>query len=91
MGVRWTSSAHRDLVRPHGFLEPVNPSAAAHVVRSLLDGVGRIAKHPRLGKRLTEFEPREVRRVIVGDYEIRYELRDDELFVLRLWLVLEDR
>jgi plasmid stabilization system protein ParE len=91
MALRWTSKANLDLARLHAFLAPVNPAAAAATVELLLAGVRRIAAHPRLGARLTEFSPREVRRLVVGDYEVRYELRDDDLFVLRLWHVREER
>jgi plasmid stabilization system protein ParE len=91
MSVRWTSSAHRDLVRLHGFLETTDPRAAARVVKTILTGVKRVAHHPRLGVRLDEFAPREVRKVIPGDYELRYELIGDELFVLRIWHTAEDR
>ena len=54
-------------------------------------GAKRISAHLRLGARLTEFAPREVRRVLVGDYEIRYALTDKDLFVLRIFHVREDR
>ena len=91
MALRWTSIANRDLVRLHGFLEPVDAGAATRAIRRLLSGVKHIARHPRIGKRLTEFGPREVRKFIVGDYEIRYEICDLEIFVLRLWHVFEDR
>jgi hypothetical protein len=40
---------------------------------------------------LREFEPREVRRVLVGDYEIRYELTKKDVVVLRLFHTREDR
>lgn len=91
MGVRWTSSANRDLVRLHGFLASVDSRAAARAVRSLLAGVKHIARHPRIGVRLREFDPREVRKFVVGDYEIRYEVNGEELAILRLWHVYEDR
>lgn len=91
MALRWTSKANLDLVRLHAFLEPVNPSAAAATVELILAGVRRIAAHPRLGARLAEFGPREVRRLVVGDYEVRYELRAADLFVLRVWHVCEER
>jgi cupin superfamily acireductone dioxygenase involved in methionine salvage len=32
-----------------------------------------------------------VRRVIVGEYEVRYEVRGSGIFVLRLWHTREDR
>lgn len=91
MALRWTSKAHSDLVRLHEFLRPVNPQAAARVVRQLVAGAKRIPPNPRLGIRLREFEPREVRRVLIGDYEIRYELTDEDVIVLRLFHTREDR
>ena len=91
MALRWTSKAHADLVRLHEFLQPVNPTAAARVVQHIVAGVKRIPAHPRLGLRLPEFAPREVRRVLVGDYEIRYELAGTDVLVLRIFHAREDR
>jgi plasmid stabilization system protein ParE len=89
--LRWTSKAHSDLVRLHEFLQPVNPQAAGRVVRQLIAGAKRIPAHPRLGARLSAYEPREVRRVLVGDYEIRYELTEKDVVILRLFHTREDR
>jgi plasmid stabilization system protein ParE len=91
VALRWTSSAHADLVRLYEFLEPVNPAAAARAVRLLVAGARRIASRPRLGRRLQEFAPREVRRILLGDYEIRYELTARDVFVLRIFHTREDR
>jgi plasmid stabilization system protein ParE len=91
VALRWTSKAHSDLARLHEFLRPVNPQAAGRVVRQLVAGAKRIPAHPRLGIRLRQFDPREVRRVLVGDYEIRYELTDKDVIVLRLFHTREDR
>jgi plasmid stabilization system protein ParE len=91
VALRWTSKAHSDLVRLHEFLQPVNPAAAARAVRQLVAGAKRIPAHPRLGMRLPEFAPREVRRILIGDYEIRYELAERDLIVLRIFHTREDR
>jgi plasmid stabilization system protein ParE len=91
VALRWTSKAHSDLVRLYEFLQPVNATAAARVVRQLVAGAKRIPGHPRLGLRLPEFAPREVRRVLVGDYEIRYELAGNDVVVLRIFHTREDR
>ena len=40
---------------------------------------------------MAEFEPREVRRILVADYEIRYELANTNIFILRIFHVREDR
>jgi plasmid stabilization system protein ParE len=91
LALHWASKAHADLVRLHAFLQPVNPDAAARAVRQLVAGAKRLPAHPRLGVRLREFAPREVRRVIVGDYEIRYELTAADVFILRIFHTQEDR
>lgn len=91
MALRWSSSANRDLVRLHAFLAPVDSRAAARAVQRILTGIRHIARHARIGVRLSEFDPREVRSLIVADYEIRYEVRDDMLVILRIWHAHEDR
>jgi plasmid stabilization system protein ParE len=85
------SKALSDLARLHQFLEPVNPQAAARVVQSLTAAPARLLDHPRIGERLEEFESREVRRIIVGRYEMRYEIDETTIYVLRVWHTREDR
>lgn len=91
MRVQWTSKASADLVRLHAFLEPVAPDAAARVVRQLARAPNRLLDFPRIGEKLEAFEPREVRRIIVGHYEMRYEIASGTIFILRLWHSREDR
>jgi len=91
VALRWTKQAHSDLVRIHEFLVPVSAAAAARVVQAIVARVKRIPVQPRLGQTLSEFSPREVRRLLMGDYEIRYELRTKDIFVLRLFHAREDR
>ena len=91
MELQWTRRALADLERLYEFLEPVNAQAAARAVQALAAAPGRLLKHPRLGERLYEFESREVRRILVGRYEIRYEIQASTIFVLRLWHSREDR
>jgi plasmid stabilization system protein ParE len=85
VALKWTSKAHPDLVRLQEFLAPINAPGAIRVVRQLLAGAKRIPTHPRLGVRLPEFHPREVRRVFIGDYEIRYEVVGADVYILRLF------
>ncbi len=85
MKIHWTGKALSDLVRLHEFLVAVNPAAAARTVQSLAEAPMRLSVHPRLGEKLEEFEPREVRRIVVGSYEMRYEVGEDTIFIVRLW------
>jgi plasmid stabilization system protein ParE len=91
MELKWTSKALSDLVRLHEFLALVNRQAAARTVQSLAAAPTRLLEHPRIGEKLEEFEPREVRRILVGRYEMRYEIRESTLYVLRLWHTREHR
>jgi plasmid stabilization system protein ParE len=91
VALRWTTSARQDLVRLHEFLVSANPRAAALAVRHIIAGAGRLPAHPRLGQRLQEFTGREVRRVLVGNYEVRYELAGRDVLVLRIFHTREDR
>ncbi|TXH92663.1 MAG: type II toxin-antitoxin system RelE/ParE family toxin [Pseudomonas sp.] len=92
MTIHWTRAATGDLVRVYEFLRPVNLQAAARVVQRLTDGPDLLLTQPRIGTKLTEFEPREVRYLLVGDYELRYEITaDGDIWVLRLWHTRELR
>ncbi|MFH1019541.1 MAG: type II toxin-antitoxin system RelE/ParE family toxin [Pseudomonadota bacterium] len=91
MELQWTSKALSDLARLHAFLAQVNRGAAARTVQALVAAPIGLPANPRLGERLEEFEPREVRRLLAGHYEMRYEIREAAIYVLRLWHTREDR
>jgi len=91
MKIQWTSKALSDLVRLYEFLSTVNPSAASRTVQSLTKAPDRLLNHPRIGEKLDEFEPREVRRILVGQYKMRYEIHNATIFILRLWHTRENR
>lgn len=91
MRIVWTSKASSDLVRLHEFLAELNPRAAIEVVRRLVVAPRRLSRTPRVGERLPEFSPREIRRISAGDYELRYELANDTIYILRVWHAREDR
>ena len=89
--LRWTRSGYADLQRIHEFLQPVDPPAAVNAVRAIMARVRRIPQQPRLGERVPGFGDREVRRVLVQNYEVRYELAGPDLYVLRVFHTREVR
>jgi plasmid stabilization system protein ParE len=89
--IKWTSKALSDLARLHDFLALVNREAAARAVRSLVTAPTRLIQHPRIGEKLEEFAPREIRRLLVGQYELRYEIHQSTIYILRLWHARENR
>ncbi|CRM05570.1 Plasmid stabilisation system protein [Pseudomonas sp. 31 R 17] len=91
MELKWTSKALSDLARLYDFLSVVNRQAAARTVQALSRAPDTLLSNPRIGERIEEFSPRDVRRLLVGRYEMRYEIQQSTLYVLRLWHVREDR
>jgi len=91
MELKWTSKALSDLARLYEFLAPANKIAAARTVQSLAAAPTNLLDKPRIGEKLEEFDPRDVRRILVGRYEMRYEIQESIVYVLRLWHTRENR
>ena len=91
MELKWTTKALSDLVRLYEFLLPINKQVAASTVQSLTAAPTKLLAQPRIGEKLEEFEPREIRRIFVGDYEMRYEIQQSTVYILRLWHTREGR
>ena len=77
--------ATSDFVRLHEHLRPVAPDAAARVVQQLAHAPDRLLDYTRIEEKLEAFEPLEVRRNIVGNCEMRYEITEAKIFTLRFW------
>jgi plasmid stabilization system protein ParE len=91
MKIKWTSKALSDVVRLYDFLAIKDKAAAARVVQSVTAAPNRLLDQERIGEKLEEFDPREVRRIIIGRYEMRYEIQESIIIVLRIWHTREDR
>ena len=63
---------------------PVSQQPPSHGTN--LDGATRqLLQRPKVGRLLDQYLPREVRRIIVGNYEMRYERAESIVYVLRVW------
>ncbi len=91
MKLKWTRKAFSDLNRLYNFLSALNATAAVSAVQSLVKAPLILTQTPRIGDRLSEFEPREVRSLLVQKYEIRYEIKDQTIYILSLWHTRENR
>ncbi|MHB1111184.1 MAG: type II toxin-antitoxin system RelE/ParE family toxin [Devosia sp.] len=91
MRLIWSSRALSDLARLFEFLAPSNRRAAARTLREFRSGARKLLEYPRLGERVDEMESREVRRIFVRDYELRYEVVEETIYVVRIWHTRENR
>ena len=89
--LKWASKGLSDLARLYEFLAPVNKQAAARTVQQLAATPTRLLQHPFIGEKLESFEPRDIRRLQIGHYELRYEIQETTIYVLRIWHTREDR
>lgn len=91
MDLKWTSKARLDLARLYDFLADSNQKAAAQVIQALVAAPTRFLDHPRIGEKLDEFGPREIRRILIRQYGMRYEIQGTTIYVLRIWHTREQR
>lgn len=91
MIVEWADEALDDVERLYLFLAAVDFEAAAKVAERLEAAPSKLLTFPRIGARLEGFNPREVRRFIVGNYELRYEILGDAIYVVKVFHTREDR
>lgn len=91
MELKWTRKAVYDLERLYEFLAPFNQKAATRHIQSLVEAPSVLTDNPRLGEQLLQFEPREIRRILVDQYEIRYEVQSSIIYILRIWHTRENR
>lgn len=91
MRIRWTENAKYDLVRLEAFLRDVNALAAARVAQMLVAAPNKLLGLPRMGERVEEITDREVRCILAPPYEFHYEVLPDEIAILRVFHMREDR
>jgi plasmid stabilization system protein ParE len=75
----------------YDFLAPVAPQAANKAMLALIRAPDKLRILPRIGSRIAGFGDQEVRRMLVGNYEMRYQILDDVIFIIRIFHTREDR
>jgi len=91
MRLRWAGDAQADLRRVREFVADKNPAAAARLVELLLAAPNRLLMHPHAGPYVDSMQGSGVRRILVGSYEMRYEVVGDVIRILRIFHMREER
>ncbi len=82
-------------MRLRAFIAKHNPAAAERLARRLIQGIERLLRNSRLGRRVTvapdQMAPEEIRDWVVGEYVVRYLIADERIVVLRVWHGKEQR
>jgi plasmid stabilization system protein ParE len=80
-----------DLARVQGFLASVDRGAARTARERLEAAAERLLAFPRLGQRVEQHRDVEVRRLIVGDCELRYAVEPRRIVIAHVWHGRENR
>ena len=91
MNIKWTNKAVEDINLVFAELSAQDTDKALKVVKSLVEAPQQHKQQMRMGERSDHFGTKDVRRMLVGEYEMRYELRDKTPFILRVWHTKEAR
>lgn len=91
MTIRWSDKAAADLNRLHHFLSEKSERAADAAIRQIVAGALGLNSYARRTPVVERYLPREVRRLIGGDYELCYEVRKDGVFIIAVFHAREDR
>ena len=62
-----------------------------HAAERLEAAANRLVAYPRNGERLEGFENRELRRIMIGKYEMRYEVRGVVISIIRIFMAAKTR
>jgi len=89
--IEWSAEAKEDLVRLHWFLLEKSERAASTAVQRLIQAPMSLTEHARRGPVVERYLPREVRRLLVGNYELLYEVRGKDIYVVSIFHTREER
>jgi plasmid stabilization system protein ParE len=85
MQIQWSGKALSDLGQHRENLAKLSPEAAKRAGARLFAAAQRLISMPRLGEQLYQYVPREVRRLLVDQFEIQYEIIGPTIHILRIW------
>ena len=83
MRIRWSDIAEADLDQLYDYIARDVPYYAEQFVDRLIEVVGMLREHPKIGRRVPEAEDREdVRELIFQSYRIIYLLDPEQVYIL---------
>lgn len=89
MQIRFSPESVQDLKRLHDFLAQHDTETARTTVLNLKSAINRFADTPRIGRPLEDIA--DVREFVFGRYVVRYLVKEEAVYILRLWHTKESR
>lgn len=79
--VAWSRRALQDLEAIAEYIAADSPTYAGIVAKKVVNEVKTLARFPRAGRKVPEFDDENIRELIVHSYRIIYRLQEDEVVI----------
>ena len=79
--VVWSRRALQDIEAIADYIANDSPAYAAVVVKSIIDRTRMLARFPRSGHKVPEFDDDEIRELLAYSYRIIYRLQQDQVLI----------
>lgn len=80
----WTEPAFQELGEIADYISLDNPTAAKNLVREAFKQVDYLARHPKSGKRVEEFEASVYREIVLSPCRIFYRVEKDIVYIIHV-------
>jgi len=92
MKIFYSPESVNDLICLRKFIEVENPLAAQRVAIAIKKGINQLKTFPYLGVEVPQApNPEMIRDLIIGKYIVRYLIRTNDIYILRVWHHKEHR
>ena len=78
----WSRRAVQDLDSLTTYIAADSPAYAGVVLKNIVNQTRILARFPRAGRKVPEFDDENVRELVVYSYRIIYRLQDDEALIV---------
>jgi toxin ParE1/3/4 len=80
--IAWSRRAVQDLDTITDYIAADSPAYAGVVLKNILNKTRILARFPRAGRKVPEFDDENVRELIVYSYRVIYRLQNDEALIV---------
>ena len=91
MTVLWSEESLADMERIFEFHAKFSIPVAMRVMSMIRRATNLPTVFPQAGRSCIQYNPRDVRDLVVGDYQLRYEVAGKAIRVVRVWHCKEER
>lgn len=83
--LNWLKIASEDLTQIYNYIYQDSIYYSMKTINEIVDLIKHLEFSPYMGRKVPEYDLREVRELIYKSYRIIYEVRSNKILILRIW------